>query len=182
MKIVSLLDIDKIGLSSSYVQSKVMQIFFLSSSKKEFCNDLEKDNFFNTWVMPYFNNYKNLFFIALNEKKEILGYLSGCIDSVDFMKYCPHESYRLFSDLFVNYNAHLHINCDPKSRGKGVGTKLINYYIEVLESYSDVKGVHIITNPKSRNVNFYQANKFYFLEKRVLNNYSYLFMGKEFFS
>jgi hypothetical protein len=182
MKIISLLDIDKFGLSSSYVQNKVMQIFFLSSSKKEFRNDSEKDKFFNTWVMPYFNNYKNLFFIALNEKKEILGYLSGCINSLEFTKYSPHESYLLFSDLFENYNAHLHINCDPNSRGTGVGTKLINYYVDVLESYSDVKGVHIITGPKSRNVNFYQSNDFSFLEERVLNNYSYLFMGKAIFS
>ncbi|MBT6326383.1 MAG: GNAT family N-acetyltransferase, partial [Bdellovibrionales bacterium] len=116
------------------------------------------------------------------EKKEILGYLSGCINSLEFTKYSPHESYLLFSDLFENYNAHLHINCDPNSRGTGVGTKLINYYVDVLESYSDVKGVHIITGPKSRNVNFYQSNDFSFLEERVLNNYSYLFMGKAIFS
>ncbi len=182
MNIISLLDLEEFELSSAYVQERVKQIFFLSSARKEFGDDSEKEKFFNTWVMPYFNNYKKIFFIAMNEKKEILGYLSGCMNSTEFIKYSPHESYKLFSDLFVHYNAHFHINCGPSSRGLGIGTRLINCYIEVLRNYSDVKGVHIITDPKSRNVRFYQANGFSILEQRDLNNYNYLFMGRAFFS
>ncbi|OQW53642.1 MAG: hypothetical protein A4S09_06985 [Proteobacteria bacterium SG_bin7] len=103
----------------------------------------------------------------------------GCSDSRSAEKNISQSIpyFGLFSDYFDHYPAHLHMNCDPEFQGMGIGSKLIEHYCS-LKSGEGLPGVHIVTFPTSRNVNFYRKNGFLFSKKRFWANDELLFMGK----
>ncbi len=152
------------------------EIFFVSSSRQQFASDEEKENFFARWTSYYFLHEPQLIFLVVDSKDNVLGYLTGCADSVKAKPILTlaNSRYPLFEDQFSRFPAHLHINCSPAARGQGVGSKLISHFVNVLSR----PGVHLVTSPGMRNVQFYQRNGFTYELTRHWNESPLLFMGR----
>ena len=154
------------------ILSSIKHIFFESSSIRSFKGEVEREQFFQNWCGQYLENYPHCFFLAI-ERGTIAGYL--CL----FDSLASHPSvpgHAIFANFFKEFPAHFHINCHIDFRGKGVGSNLINKAIEYLKK-NQVRGVHIITSPGSRNVQFYKNNKFKEVEIIGSGERSQLMMG-----
>lgn len=151
------------------------EIFFLSSSVKEFASSDKKAAFYKRWCRDYQELYPDEFFVVF-EGEKILGYLSGCYDSLKAASVMSVPGLHVFQDLFMDFPAHLHINFHPDARGKGLGTLLIRHYIAYLKEHH-VRGVHLVTSPDALNVSFYERLGFDQIHIREFNNSPLQFMG-----
>jgi len=154
----------------------IKEIFFLSSSKKEFRDQEHKEAFFNRWCGGYLTHYPDWFYLLMVEE-EILGYLAGAIDSHEVVEKLKVPGLEVFLDLYDLYPAHLHINFHPKSRGLGLGSLLVNNFINEIKNISP--GCHLITSPNERNVEFYRRLGFVDEFTRKKGDYPLLFLGKK---
>lgn len=154
---------------------QVEEIFFLSSSLKAFSSEEKRKAFYKRWCGDYQTLYPEEFFIAMEEGK-VLGYLTGCSDSTRAMNEVSVPGYAIFHDLFLAFPAHLHINFHPDARGKGLGSILMNHYMNFLK-LNNVMGVHLITSPDAQNVSFYDRLGFVKTDIREFNGMPLYFMG-----
>lgn len=162
-------------------KEQVRAIFFSTTTRQHFSDDLERNSFFENWTSYYFDKYPEHFYFAYlkNKPNEILGYLSGCTDSFEALSFFNDRisSYKIFSEFFLKYPAHLHINCDPKSQGLGIGAKLVEVFLQDLK-LKNIKGIHIVTSGESRNISFYKRLGFDFEIEKDFNGSRLRFMGK----
>lgn len=142
------------GLDAASIPA-LREIFFLSSTTKDFADGAAREAFFNQWTTYYFEREPELVYtVQVNGSPG--GYLTGCADSARAAPWFTRtESYPLFSDWFDDYPVHFHINVHPRFRGRGLGSLLARRF------FDDVKrrgaaGVHVITAADARNVGFYQ--------------------------
>ena len=132
---------------------EVVNIFFESSSVKEFTDENSKAEFLYKYLGYYKVNYPEFFLVATFEN-QVLGYICGSPSSLndsELLELLPHFS--VFKDLYDDFPAHLHINLTEASRGRGIGSELIQRF----ESICSVS-VHLITSPTARNRDFYNKN------------------------
>lgn len=162
-------------LQTQLVLEQVENIFFESSSLKTFSSPERKAAFYKRWCGDYQTLYPQEFFIAL-EKDKVLGYLSGCSDSLKAADIIEVPGYKVFQDLFNRFPAHLHINFHPDARGRGLGSALVNHYKKIL-SNNNIVGLHLVTSPGVQNVAFYERLDFSFNETREFNGMNLYFMG-----
>jgi len=160
---------------------QIKEIFFLTSVRKDFTSPEQREVFFDDWTEPYFQRWSK-HFLLIREKpgsEAIMGYLSGCMDSESELPFFDRRSpiYRLFSDCFHKYPAHLHINCHPRFQGQGLGTQLLEVFIADCQS-AGLPGLHIITSPSARNVSFYLRNGFDQQLDRQLGERAVRWMGR----
>lgn len=168
------------NLSELHLNSKIMEqvreIFFESSTKKDFKDEAEKESFYEKYLGFYLRHYPELAWVALDDG-QVLGYLVGTSSSCDeeLMRIQPHLS--VFKKYYKNYPAHLHINCHAQSRGQGIGAQLVKAFEERLKTMN-IGGFHIMTGPDALNKKFYQKLG---LDFEVVENFHaspILFMGK----
>jgi GNAT superfamily N-acetyltransferase len=159
------------------ILSQVENIFFVSSSLKSFSSEERKQAFYKRWCKDYQQFYPEEFFIMIEDGK-VLGYLSGCSDSTKASELLEVPGYSAFTDLFKIYPAHLHINFHPDSRGRGLGSVLIRYYVDFLKS-KKVHGLHLVTSRDAQNVSFYERLGFTYSEGRKFNEMELYFMGSK---
>ena len=156
--------------------NQVTEIFFESSTKKEFKDEEEKKRFFEKYLGFYLREYPDLAFVFVKEGK-VLGYVVGARGSeekgIDALQ--PHL--QVFKDHFKKYPAHLHINCHFESRGLGVGSQLVKE-IERRLKLQNISGLHIMTGIDSPNQNFYKRLGFDFQIALEFHGSPILFMGK----
>lgn len=154
---------------------EIREIFFESSTKKDFKDEKEKEAFYEKYLGHYLKNYPELAYVALDKK--VLGYIVAAPDSkaADLQVLQPHLS--IFKKYFNQYPSHLHINCHHESRGRGVGAQLIEVVEKKLKSLN-ILGLHIMTGPDSLNRKFYQRSGFDFQAVESFHDSSILFMGK----
>jgi ribosomal protein S18 acetylase RimI-like enzyme len=170
--------LDKIESSQiEKVLKEIEDIFFLSTSIKEFSSPERKAAFFKRWCGDYIALYKNTFYVAV-ESAQVLGYLSCCLDSKNAEAVLEVPGYSVFNDFFDAFPAHLHINFHPDARGKGLGSLLVNRVVHDLINQK-IAGLHLVTSPDSANVTFYTRLGFDHQETRELNQMKLLFMGKK---
>jgi len=157
----------------------VREIFFLSSSRQNFSSEEEKAHFFDKWTKYYLDSCADRALVAKDLGGRVMGYLMGCADSGQALPYFQEQnkSYALFADLFERFPAHLHLNCHPEARNMGVGSRLIEAFVQRLKSERS-KGVHIVTSPESENCAFYRKNGFQFELMRHWRERPLLFMGR----
>ena len=175
IKIISLENLD-VG-SIEEILKKVEEIFFLSSSLKSFSSIERRQAFYKRWCGDYQNLYPYEFFIVM-EGDIVLGYLSGCSDSTKALSDISVPGFNIFQDLFAEFPAHLHINFHPDARGKGLGSILINHYLNYLK-INKVMGAHLVTSPDAQNVKFYLRLGFNKTETRDFNGAPLYFMGHD---
>ncbi len=159
--------------------SQIKWIFFTSSSLKEFSSAERKEAFFKRWCGDYLTYYPQEFFI-MKDGPKILGYLSGCSDSIGARKILEVPAFDLFSDQFIQFPAHFHINFHPETRGKGLGSLLVENYCISLKDKKNILGVHLITSDGAPNISFYRRLGFNQEIQRESGLMKLLFMGKIF--
>lgn len=168
----------------SYIQNKerrladLEEIFFLNARNPP-QSQPERENFFKKYARVYFENWPDDTFFACHlDNEKTLGYLIGCRNSTEAAPLLENllPSYSLFADQFKKYPAHLHMNVHPHEHGHGAGSFLIREYIIELKK-NRAKGVHIVTSPDERNVQFYLKHKFKYTLEREFNGKKLLFMG-----
>jgi ribosomal protein S18 acetylase RimI-like enzyme len=172
--------IDTLAQHSANVLPLIREIFFLSADPKNVSEDpLKNEAFFERWTGYYLKNSPEWTLLAWDEGR-LLGYLMYEIDSTKVLKHFQIRmpSYGLFADQFAEFPAHLHVNCHPEARGKGVGTALINELCTRLGE-KNLSGVHLITSRTQRNVEFYRRNGFNIEIEREWRGQSLFFMGKK---
>jgi GNAT superfamily N-acetyltransferase len=141
-------------ISQNNFQSQVSEIFFDASTKKEFKDPIEKEDFFWKYVGFYLAHYPEYAWIAVEEGK-VQGYVLGMPFTQDPSLYAIQPHLRAFQEHFKIFPAHLHVNCHADARGKGVGKKLVEKLLSQLKD-QNVSGLHIMTGPVSDNKKFYQ--------------------------
>lgn len=168
---------------SDDLYQQVAEICLLSADKKNFANEQEKQAFTYRWVGQYFKLFNDFAFIAL-EQDRVLGYICGCPSTETYRLKLDqqglswwHEKYPQGYDLFP---AHLHINCHPDARGKGVGAKLLTLFEDYCRSQK-LPGVHLVTVKGARNVGFYQRAGYLVQSELELNESTLVFLGKKLF-
>lgn len=159
------------------VNRQIEEIFFEASSLKNFSSPERKAAFYKRWCKDYQVFYPDEFFVMMDEEF-VQGYLSGCRDSKASLSKLEVPGPIIFADLFSEFPAHLHINFHSSVRGKGLGSKLVNDYIERLKE-SHCPGLHLITSPEALNVPFYDRLGFSYQVEREFNGMKLLFMGKK---
>lgn len=164
-------------LTTNEELQQVLEIFFESSAKKNFKSIKERADFQFKYLGYYLENYPELFLIFKDED-QVLGYICGCKNSADedeLMGIVPH--YRTFLNEYDDFPSELHINMHTSARGKGIGSKLIREFEQLLIA-GGVNGVHLITVPTARNVGFYRKNGYVFEHIRDYCGTDLLLMGK----
>lgn len=164
-------------LNREDVSRQIEEIFFEASSLKNFSSSERKAAFYKRWCKDYQTVYPDEFFVMM-EGDFVQGYLSGCRNSQDSLTKLEVPGPIIFADLFNEFPAHLHINFHSSLRGKGLGSKLVNAYIETLKE-SHCPGLHLITSPEAMNVSFYDRLGFSHQVVREFNGMKLLFMGKK---
>ena len=119
-------------------------------------DDGEREAFGDHWVGPYRELRPDWTFVAAAEK-EIVGYLTGCPDTLSFEKerrrvFQPQpDSRELFPSsirvkLWTEHPAHAHMNILAGYRGRGVGAALLAAFFAELKT-AGVPSTHIICGP-----------------------------------
>lgn len=146
---------------------ELTEIFFESSTRKEFANVEARDVFFYKYVGYYLEHYPEYCLVAWD--KRVLGYVLGAPETTgDIFRIQPHLEY--FKAEYARFPAHLHMNCHHEARGQGIGGQLVEGFVKLLSG----PGLHIMTGPESLNKNFYRKHSFSF--ENV--SHDILFMGR----
>lgn len=158
----------------------VRDIFFLSSTRKEFKTPKDRETFWDNYTRYYLYEKPELNLIASTGDRRVAGYLMGCEDSAAALPFYKDRlaHYAHFADQFEKYPAHFHINTHPDKVGMGIGSYMLNRFVETLRERG-VRGVHLVTSPDSPNRKFYQKNGFDFELVRRWRGIPLLFMGRD---
>lgn len=159
--------------------SAFKNIFFLTSTRKNFSSEKEKELFFEKWTSYYTRVcWKELFGVYSLKTSELVGYLTGCSNSASAKTHLKEQNatYLLFESEFKRFPAHLHINIHPDHQGKNLGRALMDSFKKILV-HQRISGLHIVTDPRARNVSFYQRNGFLYQIEKSHQERSYLLMG-----
>jgi ribosomal protein S18 acetylase RimI-like enzyme len=154
---------------------EVNEIFFESSTRKDFKDEQDKEFFFQKYLGHYLVHYPEFCWVALEDK--VLGYIVASPNSTDEILHSLQPHLAIFNNYFAQYPAHLHINCHAESRGKGIGSLLMNKVIEQM-TLKKIRGLHIMTGPDSKNIEFYRKLGFVFETIEKFQGSSILFMSK----
>ena len=155
----------------------VEEIFFLSAAPRDFATPNERREFLDRWTGYYLECEPENFFLAANAGGRIAGYLTGCVDSLGAARlYHDIPYFGLFEDYFAAYPAHFHINCHPRFRNRGIGSRLVAAYLERC-ARDGLPGVHVITAAAARNVAFYRRCGFDVSVTRRWRGEDLMFLG-----
>ena len=151
-------------------------IFFETSARTHFSSKKDKEEFQYKYLDYYKIYYPQYFFVFCDP--DPVGYICGIPNTLKEKKLFELNLYlHAFRTKYKKFPAHLHINFTAETRGKGLGGELIDYYAEILRE-EGVVGLHIITNPKAKNVQFYEKHGFHEKEQKTYKGVDLLFMGK----
>ncbi len=157
----------------------VEEIFFLSTARRNFATEQEKQDFLARWTGYYRESEPEGVFLAMAADGRVAGYLTGCADSKSASRlYRDIPSYSLFEDCFEAFPAHFHINCHPDFRNQGIGTRLVEAYLAQC-TRAGLPGVHVVTVPQARNVAFYHRCGMNFSVARGWHGQQLLFLGAQ---
>lgn len=169
---------NEIVIYDSSVLNDIKEIFYLSSSIKNFESEEKKALFFQRWCGDYIIHYPDQFYIMRESNtKKTLGYLSGCADSKEALIKLDVPGFKHFEDMFHKFPAHFHINFHPDCRGKGFGSVIVEHFCSELLK-NKTSGIHLITSPDAQNVSFYRRLKFTNENSREFGKMRLLFMGR----
>lgn len=157
------------------VLGELKDIFFESSARKTFADQNERDAFFYKYLGWYLEHYPE--FCLIFKAGRVLGYVAFAPETHNEELYGIQPHLKTFEKFYLNFPAHLHINCHAESRGQGVGKQLMDQAFNKL-IHLKVPGVHIMTGPDSRNKTFYDRLGFDFHRTLTFQGTPILFMGK----
>ena len=178
---ITIVSIDKFVKSNQQetALSQIESIFFSSSARQEFANDLERSQFRYKYLDWYRIHHPELLYLAVTADAEINGYICGTPNTRQSPELFElHPWLEELTAQCESFPAHLHINLTEATRGMGVGSQLIEVFENRLKSLK-VAGVHLVTSPSARNVGFYKKNGYNFESVFHWKNVDLLFLGKQ---
>jgi GNAT superfamily N-acetyltransferase len=136
-------------------------IFFEASARQSFADPAERAAFRECWLGRYLTSYPGSAFLALAPDGMLAGYLVGCLeDAARLPVFADIEYFRAIAAETSRYPAHLHINLRPRSRGVGLGQRLIAAFAAHAHA-AGVAGMHVVTARGMRNISFYRRCGFH---------------------
>lgn len=162
------------------IAQDIGEICLLSAVDKEFKDQREKEAFVYRWVVQYLEKFpKTSFFYK--EGQLTLGYIVGCPDTHHFIDKLDQKGLSWWPEVYPEgydlFPVHLHINCHPEARGKGVGGKLLGHFEQEC-LLMGLKGIHLVSAKGMRNVQFYQRAGYREMANYHLKNTTLVFLGK----
>jgi GNAT superfamily N-acetyltransferase len=147
-----------IGFEAHFAE--IDSIFFESSAKQDFCSPEERSSFRERLVGRYAEKHRESFFVALDDAKRAIGYLAGCLENPSDLHHFDDIAYfKTIQHICRLYPAHFHVNIATQHRNQGVGTLLVERFVDWAKIHS-VAGIHIVTAQTSRSVPFYRRSGF----------------------
>lgn len=135
-------------------------IFFEASLTQSFASDAARGAFRERWLGRFLDRWPELAHVAVGPAGTIIGYIVGAHDdparSADFADIGFYEH---LAAVTPDYPAHLHINLTADARGLGIGSALIDAFVDDARG-AGLAGVHLVTGRHSRNRSFYARNGF----------------------
>jgi GNAT superfamily N-acetyltransferase len=154
-------------------------IFFKSSVKRDFRTYEEQQHFREISFGRYIAHHRDSFFVALNGGGRAVGYLAGCLENPTKLDHFSDIMYfSCIDDICQNYPAHLHVNVAEHYRGYGLGTALVERFVNWAEIHS-VPGIQIVTSSISRSIPFYLGLRFTELREFPWNSGTAVCMGRQ---
>lgn len=157
---------------------QLKEIFFHSSSVKQFRDDTHRREFFQKWCGDYLDFYPEFFYLMVDDKSNLLAYLCVCPDTLKGMERLQLKSLVTFTSEYTLYPAHLHMNTHQDYRGLGLGAMILAG-VEADLRMKGIKGLHLITEKSSRNYQFYFKQGFQHVVEKDYQNTLLCFMGKD---
>ena len=157
--------------------SDLDDIFFRASVKRDFRTHEEQQCFREMSLGRYIAKHRDSFFMALNGGGHAIGYLAGCLKNPTKLDHFSDTYFGYIEDICQNYPAHLHINIVEHYRGRGVGTALVERFVNWAEIHS-VPGIQIVTSSTSRSIPFYRRLHFTELREFPWNSGTAVCMGR----
>ncbi|MES2529371.1 MAG: GNAT family N-acetyltransferase [Bdellovibrionota bacterium] len=155
--------------------SELKEIYFESSTRKDFRDADDKEAFFQKYLGHYLTNYPQYVWVAKSDR--ILGYMVGVPETRNTELYRLQPHLGTFKAHFGEFPAHLHVNFHADARGMGLGSKLFSELALEFQRMK-IRGVHIMTSPDARNKSFYQRLGFHFEVTLNFQGHTILLMGK----
>lgn len=159
----SIHSLDEIGSERRIaVIERARSIFWETAQQTEFSAQEDREAYEWCYFGYFIDAEPSAFFVAVGPgaTKDVLGYICGVSNTrnhPELYRASPHIA--VFDDLYDLYPAHLHINLTAASRGMGLGGALIRALESRLRRVGAV-GLHLVTSPGARNVDFYHHNGF----------------------
>lgn len=139
--------------------SGIEEVFFSSSNVQSFTDGDDRLRFRERWLGRYLTHFPEWALIARSDDG-VAGYLVGAdIDPARSPHFADIEYFAAFAALTATFPAHLHVNVAERYRGSGLGSRLIETFVDRLRREGS-PGVHVITGKGARNVEFYMRNGF----------------------
>ncbi len=154
---------------------ELKEIYFESSTRKDFKDEADKEAFFQKYLGFYLTHFPQHVWVAKSDR--ILGYMVAAPETRNTELYRLQPHLGTFEAYFGEFPAHLHVNFHADARGMGLGSKLFS---ELASEFKRLKitGVHIMTGPDSRNKSFYLRLGFHFEVTLTFQGHPILLMGK----
>jgi GNAT superfamily N-acetyltransferase len=153
-------------------------IFFTSSATQSFADAGARAAFRERWLGRYLTYNAADAFLAIDVRDRIVGYVVGTIEDLATLpRFADLGSARTFAALSALYPAHLHINVALDWRSAGLGAQLIETFTRHARAQGAV-GAHVVTNPTSRNIGFYNRCGFAEIGRAPAGGAEIVFLGK----
>ena len=169
------MDFQNITSSKAQYRNRLVEIFWATSVKKKgtFLNQEKEANFRRLYFDDYFDNGS---VYVVFEQGNIISYLLIIDDTKTLFTHNEQleNIYSEFTNEVKYFPASLHINTDPLSQGKGVGSILINNALDEKKVLNKDYKIHLITHIDSPNVKFYEKLKF---QNQKTDSIGRLFLG-----
>lgn len=147
----------------------IREIFWETSAKTEFKDQVDKDHF-QEMYLDFYLDHPEFLGLVYEDEGQVQGYIIGLKVFANEL-FSLHPIYKKFAQLIKDYPSELHINLTQSTQGKGVGSQLICEFEKSLSS----KGVFLLTSKHAGNYHFYLKNQYQCLKE--LDN-GVVFMGK----
>lgn len=157
---------------------QLKEIFYHSSSIKKFATNDDREAFFMKWCGDYTEYFPEFFYLMVDEKSNLLAYLCVCPDTSGNLERLKVKSLQQFADSYQKYPAHLHMNTHENFRGLGLGAMILGS-VEADLRLKNIVGLHLITEPTSRNFEFYKKHGFNDVIIKEYQNTQLCLMGKD---
>ena len=145
-----------IGIAEPRPIDDVLEIFFESSATTTFASQAARQEFSQKWLLRYLHELPQSCFAAITASGRCAGYLAGAFATpLGPGLFADHDHLAAFREEISRAPAHLHINVRSDWRGRGLGARLVEAFIDACR-VRQICGVHVLTGLGQRNNTFYR--------------------------
>lgn len=138
-----------------------IEAIFFGAAARSYAPGPEREAFRARWLGRFLDCPRDPLLLAIAPDGRIAGYLVGTFDdaarSERFLD-MPHFREH-FAGACARFPAHLHINLAPEFRNLGIGSRLVDSFVDLVRAVG-LPGLHVTTGDGMRNIRFYLANGF----------------------